>query len=497
MPGCAAIRSPLPRRCTGRRRIFPGYRDEWSGQIRKRLRIPASYVIYDRICAVPAGTGTISVVTADTENGTHKGRAVRALWRLMASLRLCTRRCNMRNHTKGSYVMRHAARVVIILSFILFGADTGSSEETSLTLPTADSTSSFRVYNSASANLFTVRGDLKVGIRQPNPRAELEVGGTDGILCTGTMNSGTVRALGAGVRFHWYPRKGAFRVGMAESSYWDDNGTSTPNLALYSIAMGYQPRATGVASTAIGAYNRATGDYSLALGSYNQATASHAVAIGTQAFATGIYSFALGCGADTNGKDGSFVIGDDTYFQTAYASNDNQLTMRFSGGTVADDSSAPDYVAGERKAYRFWTSYPDCAAGVYMNHGDSSWRSYCSRDLKENFAPVDGEELLGKIRDLPVTQWNYKAVDPSVKFIGPVAEDFWDAFRLGGTDNKGISNFAIAGVNMAGVKALEKRTGDMKEEMAEMKGEIDRLRAEIASLRAQLAAACGPRLAAR
>jgi uncharacterized small protein (DUF1192 family) len=270
---------------------------------------------------------------------------------------------------------------------------------------------------------------------------------------------------------HWYPRKGAFRVGNAESSYWDDDGSASPKLALYSVGMGYQPRATAVASTAIGAYNQATGDYSLSLGSYSQATASHAVAIGTQAYATGIYSMAFGSGANTNGMDGAMVFGDDAYFQTAHAKGGNSITMRFTG----NDGSQGPY------AYKFMTGYPeDTSPNVYMISNDSAWRSSCSRDLKENFTPVDGEWILGKIRDLPLTQWNYKTADPSVKYIGPVAEDFWDAFKLGGTDNKGISSIAIEGVNMAGVQALEKRT-------SEMKSEIELLKAEIASLKAQLA----------
>ena len=83
-------------------------------------------------------------------------------------------------------------------------------------------------------------GLVGIGRNVTSPRAQLEVGGTDGLLVTGTANSGTVSALGAGLRFHWYPRKGALRAGMAESTYWNDNGTTTPNLALYSCAVGYQ-----------------------------------------------------------------------------------------------------------------------------------------------------------------------------------------------------------------------------------------------------------------
>jgi uncharacterized coiled-coil protein SlyX len=237
--------------------------------------------------------------------------------------------------------------------------------------------------------------------------------------------------------------------------------------------MGYQVRASGVASTAIGAYNSATGDYSLALGSYSQATASHSVAIGTQAYATGIYSIAMGSGAHTNGHDGAMVIGDDTYFQTAYADRDNQITMRFTG----DQGSGPG-----GQAYRFWTSYPDSTAGVYMNGGTSGWSNYSSRKLKENFRPLDGEWLLEKIRDMSVTEWNYKAT-PEIKYIGPVAEEFWDAFHLNGDDQEGINSISIDGINMAGVQALEKRTREMQERF---QAQIDLLQAENERLKAQI-----------
>jgi hypothetical protein len=334
------------------------------------------------------------------------------------------------------------------------------------------STGGYFYIKDATYNYFRLQqsnGHVGIGSNvSSTPRAQLEVGGTDGLLITGTINSGTIYALGAGLRLHWYPRKGAFRVGNAESSYWDDDGSANPKMSLYSIAMGYQPRASAVASTAIGAYNQSTGDYSLSLGSYSQATQSHAVAIGTQAYATGIYSMAFGSGANTNGKDGSFVFGDDAYFQTAYSSADNQLTMRFIGG------------------YRFWSSYPDSTAGVYMRHGQSGWSNYCDRNIKENFEEVDGEWLLGQIRKMPVTKWNYKKGDTSLKYMGPVAQDFYAAFHLSGADSLGINSICIDGVNIAGVKALEKRTSDMKIAIEKLQKQNEQLFAENEKLREKI-----------
>jgi hypothetical protein len=329
----------------------------------------------------------------------------------------------------------------------------------------------FSIVNGANT-YFTVKhstGLVGIGTNATDPRAQLEIGGTDGLLVRGTVNSGTIRALGAGLRLHWYPRKGAFRVGNAESTYWDDDGTSYPKMALYSIGMGYQARATAVASNSIGAYNHATGDYSLSLGSYSQATASHAVAIGTQAYATGIYSIAMGSGANTNGRDGSFVLGDDSYFQTAYSSADNQLTMRFSGG------------------YRLWSSYPDSTAGVYMRHGQSGWSNYSDRNKKENFRKVDGEELLEKLRNISVTEWNYKKTDPRDRYIGPMAQDFYAAFHLGGTDSLGINTISIDGVNMAGVKALEQRTRELKSILATVQQQNTALLEDNRKMKEQLA----------
>jgi hypothetical protein len=278
-------------------------------------------------------------------------------------------------------------------------------------------------------------GFLGIGTGITSPRAQLEVGGYNGILSTGTFGSGTALSLGAGVRMHWYPKKGAFRAGYAESSYWDD-----ANIGNYSIAMGYYPRATAQHSVVLGFYNKATGDYALSLGSYSYASALHSIAIGTQVFASGIYSIALGTGADTNNKDGSVVIGDNTFFQTAYASQDNQMTMRFSGG------------------YRLWTSYPDSTSGVYMRHGQSGWSNYCNRNLKENFEQIDGEMILNKIKSIPITKWNYKADENKEKYIGPMAQDFYAAFQLNGTDSLGINSISIDGINLIGVQALEKRT---------------------------------------
>jgi len=146
------------------------------------------------------------------------------------------------------------------------------------------------------------------------------------------------------------------------------------------------------------------------------------------------------------------------------------MNMRFAGG------------------YRLFSNSA-LSTGVYMNGGVSGWTNYSDRNKKENFTAIDGEALLAKIRLLPVSEWNYKQTDPSIRYIGPMAQDFWQAFRLGGTDSLGINSIAIDGVNLAAVKALEARTSELREKtarIAELEAEVADHRSRILELESQL-----------
>jgi hypothetical protein len=61
------------------------------------------------------------------------------------------------------------------------------------------------------------------------------------------------------------------------------------------------------------------------------------------------------------------------------------------------------------------------ASGAFVSAG-GVWTNASDRNVKENFVPVTLEAILQKIDELPVTEWNYKNEDPSVRHIGPVAQ---------------------------------------------------------------------------
>jgi hypothetical protein len=124
-----------------------------------------------------------------------------------------------------------------------------------------------------------------------------EVGGTDGVLFSGTYESGSIPVEGEGTRMMWYPKKAAFRVGKANGTEWDDS-----NVGLCSVATGEQTRATGDISTALGYNTAATASYSTAMGVLSHAEGFASTAMGYQAMAAGSNSTAMGMVTDANGN---------------------------------------------------------------------------------------------------------------------------------------------------------------------------------------------------
>ncbi len=396
----------------------------------------------------------------------------------------------------------------------------------------------------------------------------VEIEGTDGLIVSGTFNSGaTAGSMGAGTRLHFNPRLSAFRVGTALGTEWNaanigshsmgfgtgvsalDNytfatghnsvakgaysiamGDSSITQLPYSISIGSKSITGGRNTMAIGADNIAYGQYSFIVGNNSNSLGTnsgifgeqcfvlsgykygyamgykdtvkgdYAIAIGHQAYSEGTgavaigsnvrtnnpYSVAIGNNVDaiadrsvamgsfvsTNFKNGSFIFGDASTTTKTLSSALNTMTMRFNNG------------------YHLFTK-SDLSTGVYMNNGDASWSSVSDRNMKENFENIDGEEILEQLKALEVTKWNYKGNSDNVKYIGPMAQDFYSTFKLGGTDSLGISTLAFDGINMAAIKALILRTEKLEElekTVADQDKEIQALKLQIAEIKELLRA---------
>lgn len=276
--------------------------------------------------------------------------------------------------------------------------------------------------------------------------------------------TGRIPASGAGTRMMWYPTKGAFRAGVAHGTEWDDL-----QVGYFSFAAGSGPTASGRNSVALGAGARATGASAVALGGNTLASGTDALSWGTNTTASAISSAALGSYANAT-HAGSLVFGDASSplsFPFVGSTAANSFTVRAAGGTTIYSNGA-------------------MGAGVRLAAGGSSWDVVSDRGRKENFVSLSDDDVLSRIRRVPVSSWNYIAQGRRVRHIGPMAQDWERAFALSG-DSLTINSGDFDGVNLAGIQALDRRTTELREENAALRAEVRALRSANATLEARLA----------
>lgn len=125
------------------------------------------------------------------------------------------------------------------------------------------------------------------------------------------------------------------------------------------------------------------------------------------------------------------------------------------------------------------------ASGAYVSAG-GVWTNASDRNVKENFAPVDASDILSRIGQLPLTEWNYKGEDPSIRHLGPVAQDFYAIFGLGGSSTS-ISTIDPAGIALAGIQALDARGGAQDQEIAALERLVKAKEQQVQSIKERLA----------
>ena len=91
-----------------------------------------------------------------------------------------------------------------------------------------------------------------------------------------------------------------------------------------------------------------------------------------------------------------------------------------------------------------------------------------SRELKENFAPLDPSMVLKKFAQLPINEWSYKSDEQRLRHVGPTVEDFQAAFGLG-TEGQHIFPMDVQGVTMTAVQGLYQVVQEKDAEIAELR----------------------------
>jgi hypothetical protein len=154
---------------------------------------------------------------------------------------------------------------------------------------------------------------------------------------------------------------------------------------------------------------------------------------------------------------------------------------------VEFNSAAPnEFAVRATGGVRFVTAIDSAgnpSAGVRLAQGSDSWESLSDRNAKANIAPVDPREILNRLMSVPVSAWNYRAQDPSIRHIGPMAQDFY-LFGFG-EDDKLISTVDAEGVSLAAIQGLYQIVQEKDDRIKAQQQEITALKTEIEAQQAR------------
>ena len=245
--------------------------------------------------------------------------------------------------------------------------------------------------------------------------------------------------------------------GALQNNIFGDDNTAAGFEALFSNVVGNNNTATGayaLFSNTFGNDNTASGVdalYSNTSGFQNTAAGTFALYSNT----TGRHNTAIGYGADVSAGN---LVNATAIGAGSFVNASNKIRLGDPAVTVIE--------------------------------GQVPFTSSSDKTKKENFQPVDGEEVLGKIRGFALTSWNFIGHDPTAfRHYGPMAQDFFAAFGHDAVGQIGsettINAGDMAGILMSAVQALEQRTAELKQkeaQMAVLASQVEDLQAKLASV---------------
>jgi hypothetical protein len=323
-----------------------------------------------------------------------------------------------------------------------------------------------------------------------------------GLLAGGTFDGGNndsdgnyaIPTDGAGTRLMWYPGKGAFRAGGINGTQWDDANTGN-----YSVAMGENCRALGDNSFSTGYNCVAANTGTVALGQYCTSTGVNSVSLGYYAHTstaagsprTGTFVF-----ADRSVTDDNNTFTDEAFHAEATNSAYWRVTGGFrivTGGSGSNSGYVPSrgvsfLPAANTSGTTAWGMNGVLIAtssGAYLSN-TGVWTNTSDRRKKHLFEPVSGEDVLARLRRVPLTSWSYKADPATTRHLGPMAQDFRKAFGLG-ADSISIGTVDADGVALAAAKALDARTLRQETQLAALRAENQALRHRLDALERSVA----------
>ncbi len=340
--------------------------------------------------------------------------------------------------------------------------------------------------NSATSGSATIAG----GYQNSAPRSYSTVGGgvdneADGISTTvgggdgNTASAGYATAAGGAgnTASGQYAAIGGGRYNAADTTYatvgGGYNNDATGNYA--TVGGGYNNDATGTAATVGGGYfNAADTVYATVGGGYSNDATGYAATVGG-----GLGNTASGSYATVPGGRYCAARRYSSLASGAYARANNAGSFVWSDSVASASDSvhttgSNQWRARARGGVYFYTNRA-MTTGSYLSPGGSSWNSVSDSMTKENFRPVDRKALLDALARMRVRDYNLKSQDASIRHIGPVAQDFHNAFGFG-ESSTAINMEDSDGVLLAAVQGLYAQNQAQQSEIEALRAELARLK---------------------
>jgi Chaperone of endosialidase len=229
------------------------------------------------------------------------------------------------------------------------------------------------------------------------------------------------------------------------------NNNALPDDAAYAtVAGGFSNRANGTAS-AIGG------------GRSNSANGNHSIVGG------GAYNFSEGFASTVPGGDSNFATGDYSFAAGSDANAIHNRAFVWGGNPAGPTNSAgvSTFTSFAQNGYYFYGGTSAGKSCVYVPDSNNGWQCTSDRNAKTNIAKLDGKSMLAKVAAMPVSSWSFIGGE-AFKQVGPMAQDFFAAFRLG-NDDKSISPMNMSGVALAAIQGLNQLVKEKDTEIVALK----------------------------
>jgi hypothetical protein len=143
------------------------------------------------------------------------------------------------------------------------------------------------------------------------------------------------------------------------------------------------------------------------------------------------------------------------------------------GATGTGSTNADSWTVSAPGGARFFSA---AGVGVILQPGANAWSAMSDRNAKERVVPVDPRKVLERLARIPVATWNLKSQDPTIRHIGPMAQDFRAAFGVG-EDDRSISTSDADGVAFAAIQGLYLQHLELVRRIRAMETDLRLLRA--------------------